>query len=234
MDTDHRAARFGGIGRLAAVEQPSIEFVGLSIDQETADRFPADSFLPESLGSLRKLGYRPETRSMMIAFGTYSHTWLFQDAQNQVTISIDFPFPSWHGLYECYSATGWTILVKQQSTMSANDGPDWTLEDFSIQNKYGEFGHVWYANFNGVGGRERLANLMEARSRLNLFVRLSALSKGNIVQNQESQTFYQVQLFVESGTPLTAEQKRVYRQLFLQTYEKLRLESLPLLKEIGS
>jgi exosortase/archaeosortase family protein len=70
----------------------------------------AEGILPEELAGWKRSGFKVMEQSPDSVFGGLrSFVWQFSNGSRQVILSIDGPYPGWHDLKVCYSATGWNV-----------------------------------------------------------------------------------------------------------------------------
>jgi exosortase len=85
---------------------------------ERFDRFSEDG-LPARVAGWHRADFRADSRRAGSAFGDWSRSWNYYKGSNTALFSLDYPFPSWHDLTRCYTGQGWH--VEDQEIVAAGD-----------------------------------------------------------------------------------------------------------------
>jgi exosortase len=184
------------------------------------DKLDADS-LPERLERWSRQGYYPESRNPGSEFGEHSKTWTFQAGPQTAALSLDYTFPGWHDLTRCYTGQGWTIDEQAVRKASArDDGPTERFVALKLTKPGYRSGYLVFSQFDRDGAP------LEPRlgaAYLSLYRQEAALHRwwsglhGDMGLDRADPTgpVYQLQLFVESYSPLTPAEQSAAEALFL-------------------
>ena len=166
-----------------------------------------DDFLPDRSGDWKRAKHELIERRRSSAFGQYSQVWFYENRQDRLTASLDYPFVGWHELPECYTAQGWTIMsrniVAATPAVSAGEVAPTTVYVRMRHAASGRYGRLWFtilaADGTPVAPRrhgewDELGDRIAARWR-SLTTTSAAAEFDRTVQT------YQVQLFLESFEP---------------------------------
>jgi exosortase len=194
------------------------------------DGVAADS-LPARFGAWRRKddkdkGFTTETRNAGSAFGEFSKVWTYQAGGDVAVFSLDYPFPSWHDLTRCYTGQGWTMedqAVHQAEGGEATDG----YVVVRLSKPAYRSGYLVFCQFDRDG-----APLEPRRGAayLSLFRHETVLRKwwGRLTGAPDPTPadppgpVYQLQLFVESCSPLTPAAQKEAEAFFLQGRSALK------------
>ena len=221
----------GFLSFVALYSDPQLNYVTSSLTEDEAKLLPSGLDMPVRIGSLSRVRFNDEQRDSLSVFGKYSHTWILSGEEGQSIASLDFPFIGWHSLSICYVSTGWTVIGSNQTVLKSADGKPWSLSEFEIQNKSGEFGYVLYAHFDSAGIPVQVPTATGWIQERNLLARLGLFSSN--IESGSVSNRYQVQLFSQSNKQLPIERKEVLRSDFLELFETLRVKSIPALNKIN-
>jgi hypothetical protein len=205
-----------------AAYQPNAVAAGL-------ERLTADSMPPKWEGWTR-LSVTPadftKQRNPGSAFGEFSKVWPYAVGTGTAVLSLDYPFPDWHDLTSCYTTQGWSV---DEQTVHRRDGPGGAVRPFvevKLSKPAYRSGHLLFCEF------DRRGEFLEARrggAYLTLETHRHALTgwwdrvRGIPAPRAEVVTpVYQLQLFVETHAPLTADQIKHAEGLFLHALDTLR------------
>ncbi len=215
----------GGLAGYAAIRSVSTTIASINLREEQAALLPSQDAFPNPFGSLRMTGFTPTVKSEANVLGKYSNSWKFEDKGSQFFVTFDFPFPGWRPVWLGYQANGWRILKVRPADDPASPGSTSSnIEECQMQNQYGLYGYVWYAFFDD----QALPTAVESDTgggRINLLTRIQK----PVVTS--SKNYFQVQLFLESGRELTELEIASHRKLYLQIFERIRLQSEAVLKK---
>jgi len=179
-----------------------------------------EQVLPQELEGFKRAGYTTETRGRESSWGQYSNVWSFEGNGLNVHVSCDHLFHNWHYLNICYTGIGWQLNGTEQL---ANQS-DWNSVTFSMKKRgEGRHGSVIYSHFSVSGepldpdsSEFSLAYFIE-RLRRN-----SAHGIWSLLSAPEVNGAYQVQVFTESGRPLTDDQFAAIKRLHEATRRLLQ------------
>ena len=191
------------------------------------ERLDADS-PPDRLDRWQRLGYAPESRNAGSAFGEHSKTWTYQAGPNTAALSLDYTFPCWHDLTRCYTGQGWTMdgQVVRQADGEAGGPPDGYVAVKLSKPGY-RCGYLLFCQFDprGEALEPRLGAAYLSLYRQEAAVRrwLRRFQGGpDLPPSDPPGPVYQLQLFVESYSPLGAAEQVEAETLFLQGLRSLR------------
>ena len=170
-----------------------------------------EDMLPSEIEGFTQVSYSTETRPTNSNWGSYSNTWQFRGHGMGVVISCDHPFLNWHYLDVCYIASGWRVSPSYE----LQDEPDWHSLTFAMADeRSGRHGRVVYSLFTANGQPMAPVPLGLSMEYLVQRVRQRAAGGiGSLIAAPEDNASYQIQLFAESGQPLTEEQFTKLREL---------------------
>lgn len=182
--------------------------------------FFQQDLLPQEIEGFTVNDYTTETRAVGNQWGEFSHIWKLSGHGLAAIVSCDHPFRDWHYLNLCYTGNGWRV----EEPGEFKDDPKWHSANFDMQDQQnGRHGCVIYSMFTG-NGRPRqpskpTISLRYAIERVRLHT-----SRGlwSLILEPVNRTSYQVQLFAQSGRPITEEQLAALRKLHLATRDLLR------------
>ncbi len=177
----------------------------------------------------QRLDYKTDRRHPGSAFGEFSKIWSYQSGQNMAAFSVDYPFPGWHDLTVCYAGQGWAKDEQVICQPASADGVD---EDGYVAVRFTKpgyrSGYLLFCNVNKDGSplSPRLGADYFSMRRLEedfrrRWYRLLGTSNPTPPADPAA-PFYQLQLFVESYTPLSAADRASAEALFLEGRRTLR------------
>lgn len=156
----------------------------------------AEESLPATSGAFRRLDFHLEERESASEFGKYSRIWSYAFGTHQAVVSVDYPFGGWHELTQCYTNGGWTLLKRE--------GVAERVVDVSLNNGTSEDASLLFSVID-VRGRPVSPSLKRRwYDRLAVWEEPSVSSLWDRLKNRGY--YYQVQLLVTGGEPLTAEE----------------------------
>jgi exosortase len=163
------------------------------------------------------------------AFGEFSKMWPYAVGTGTALVSLDYPFPGWHDLTSCYTTQGWSVDAQEVLHRDGPGGKPRSLVQVQLSKPaYRSYrsGHLLFCEF------DRRGEFLEARrggAHLTLETHRNALTnwwdrvRGVPTPRAEVVTpVYQLQLFVETHAPLTADQVKHAEGLFLHALDTLR------------
>ena len=201
---------------------------GAYVSPEIAAQFPTADLIKDDLkNGWQMTGYNFTSRDMRSNTGQYSHTWRLVKGEKIVIFSLDFAFLGWHGLENCYRSSGWKVFDIDIKDKSRND---WSWVQGRMVNAFGSEGYLWYSLFDEFG-----APYNKIFEESDVAVRLPRRTIFDLI-NQSSFAgppfTFQVQIFIESGQPLSDDDSSELTELFLELREKIRESSMPALNQL--
>lgn len=188
-------------------------------DKSTLSFFQQE-LLPQEIEGFTVNDYTTETREVGNQWGEFSHIWRLAGHGLSVVVSCDHPFRDWHYLNLCYTGNGWNVEDPEEY----KDDPKWHSAAFEMEDQQnGRHGRVIYSMFAGDGQPRQpsrpTVSLRYAIERVRLHT-----SRGlwSLILEPANRTSYQVQVFAQSGRPVTDEQLAALRKLHLTTRKLLR------------
>jgi len=170
---------------------------------------PADATfnLPASLAGWQRVEGSEQVIGRPEVLGTYSSIWTFRNGSQSVLVALDYPFPGYHQLGNCYSASGWSIAADQlygQPTMAGAAG---SFRELRLQRPSPAYADLFYSCCNEQGqwlSPQEWAQGQGLRWALRFSYELA-----------KSPQAYQVQVLGQGFEPITEQQRVQMRQLFL-------------------
>lgn len=182
----------------------------------------------QPMDDIAKPEFFTETRTRASEWGIHSRGWRFQSGNRSCLISLDMPFHGWHDLSACYSGTGWTIHATEfVNLMSQSDRIPY--QRCLMTSPTGEYGAIWFWDFDAMGRVEKNSPLLISRLSGNLFSRLF----GNSADGATQMTRFQVQLLVVSESPFERDDLKTFEEIFEKMYETIRYRVTPVLLQIS-
>jgi len=167
----------------------------------------------------QRLAFASDRRDPGSAFGEFSKIWNYHLGQNTAALSLDYPFPGWHDLTRCYTSSGWTIQ-EQRIRQASGSGPAASYVEVKLTKPAYRSAYLLFSQFDRAGSmlEPRLGGAYLAMSRHEAFLRRwrNRLSGEVIAQEDAHGPVYQLQLFVETYTPLTEAEEDEAQAFFLQ------------------
>ena len=197
-----------------------------TFDDAALTRVRESQNLPKRLEDWQVESFQHLERSRESSQGQFSNVWTYRSTVGPVMVSTDFPFRGFHLLAICYQGAGWRL-----NTASTQLELDYTATESTPEGKYypqildlsndeGKFAYVAYAIFQLDGTPIRSA------------------AKGVQGLERFEQTIlepvsFQIQVMMESGEPITQEQRETAHRNLTTAVNQLRT-SFRSLKEIAS
>lgn len=127
--------------------KPSARLVLPSLDRGLVESTFNRECMPEELDGLKLLDFKVTKRERGDVLGEYSATWFYRNAERNVTISLDFPFPGYHELEICYQLAGSRVVgeMRDLDIMSSN-GQQYVREG-EISDAFDERTQIYYMEF---------------------------------------------------------------------------------------
>ena len=167
--------------------------------------------LPVRSGRWERLAYESERRQLSSPFGEFSQVWRYRLSPHVAAVSLDYPFADWHELTGCYEAQGWGLTERRVHPADAGEESESWVE-VTLSKPLDRHGYLLFALFDGQG---RPVDPPRGGLAERVGWRLGASRAGGVPS-------YQVQLFVDSYTPLTPSEQAEARSFFDQVRGSLR------------
>jgi exosortase len=198
---------------------------------QAMDALDADA-LPLKAGPWERVGFETKHRSIDDNnFGDVSRIWVYRAGTLTALVSVDYPFPGWHDLTICYRNIGWELAKRgPMPAVPADDIGAGLCVEAEFDKPLGEHSHLLFGLVDaqgrfatpppeqtaalGLGDRlgRRLADP------LNRWQRFLGQTEGA----RPDEPLYQVQVYVESGAPLTEAERAAVVALFGQASRTFR------------
>lgn len=195
----------------------------LGIEDQIAKKFPTVEALPKEFDNgWKRNGYNESTRELRSLIGQHSHTWRYTKGDKAFLVSLDFAFHGWHGLEQCYRNSGWTV---GNVRMAETESSPWSWVECDMANELGIKGYLWYSLFDEFGRDFEMD--VEGLGVDIRFARQTILDRFRGDGEREVPMTFQIQIFIESGPPLSDEEHEEIRALFVVIREQIRSSSMP-------
>lgn len=178
----------------------------------TIDRFNrlTENSLPNSLGSWERERFETPHRARNHEFGEYSRIWRYTRGSIVAAVSIDYPYRGWHNLDRCYQALGWKRDHREAFELPTDSRVEVAYHRSATEYGYLVFGLLAPDGFLTEPETDRLnVSLTSKLTNLRRFLHV-----GQAAGAKRPEFVCQVQVFAESPSPLTDEQKNEIRTLF--------------------
>jgi exosortase len=176
-------------------------------------------------GHWQRLAFAAASRNPGSSFGEFSRTWNYQLGQNTAVLSLDYPFPGWHDLTRCYTSQGWTIL-EQRVHEETGEGATAGYVEVKMTKPAHNCAYLLFSQLDQGGSvlepRRGGAYLAVYRHAASLRRWRSPWSTQEGAPADARPPTYQLQLFVETYTPLTAPEESEAQAFFLESLSSLR------------
>jgi hypothetical protein len=184
--------------------------------------------LPAEVDGWRQERFAKQSRNPGSAYGEFSRTWTYRRGPLLATLSVDYPFWEWHELTVCFVNQGWALgaqLVQRVEPGAA--GEELPVVEVQMTRAGHRQGQLWFCEFDSGGKaiepRRTLATAALTRHTSALrrwWQRLGG--EASAAADGPAPPIHQVQLFVETYAPLTAEERAQARRLSLDLVAALR------------
>jgi exosortase len=179
------------------------------------------SSLPTKFGHWSQKDFATNHRNPGSEYGESSTTWIYEIDGHTATLSLDYTFPAWHDLTRCYTSQGWVLGDQAVHTTPAE------FVEVDLAKPAYRSGYLVFTEFDLQG------DLLEARkggSLLSLYRHDSVLQRwfGEAKKPKRNPTVgpvFQLQVFVETNTPLTARGKLETQSLFMEALRVIRSQA---------
>ncbi len=205
-------------------------------DQGDGDRFArlGPDSLPEGWGGWRRDGFESKQRSGGHQLGAASECWYYRRGTQHAAVSLDHPFSDWHELTQCYQGLGWTVSDRQvihPQLREGRVGPGYV--EALLHQPNGLTGYLFWAEVDAAGhdlepdlhpDTFSILNILRKRLGRREFTREAGLG---LITPVRDPRVYQVQLLIESYTPLSAADRDQARGYLDEVRRRLRSTIVP-------
>ena len=199
-------------------------FLDTRVGTALSRRFAAldADFLAARVGPFERQSFETEFRDEGNTEGAASRFWRYRFDGRAVVVSIDYPMKGWHELTECYKKKGWALVDR-----AAFPGPfraraaRGTIVEARFAHSPGRYGFLDFCLFDRGGQPLDTGQIVGYLRRCFAFWRQPWVGEGAIWREALLES-YQVQVFVESESPLTAAEQAEARAFFEQVRAKIR------------
>ena len=172
-----------------------------------------ESQLPAAINEWKLKKFEMAERGDESLFAPESYIWYFERGNLAATVSFDAPYPEFHDLAFCYRGIGWDADLSHSYKDQAENGISW-LE----MQRPDQYGVVYFAGYTKDGKLARPANEFSPTTRffrnIDLATGQLAIPKGDVNRNGEALPISQIQLLVQSASPITEEETSEIKSLF--------------------
>jgi len=173
----------------------------------------SESQLPNAIGQWKLTKFETQERGDESLFAPESYIWYYERGNLAATVSFDAPYPEFHDLAFCYRGIGWDADLNHSYTDGSEDGMSW-LE----MQKPDQYGVVYFAGYTNDGKLARPANEFSPATRFYRNIELAtgqlAIPNGDVNRNGEALPISQIQILVQSASPITEEETAEIGSLF--------------------
>ena len=211
----------GGHFLLYGISQPAFAGSGdvatrvLSLNEDT---------LPTDLDGWKRDSMKEENRSMNNAYGQFSKIWRYQAEAQHAAVSLDYPFPGWHELTECYYGQGWDF-EETTNHSAAHSGPAHYTE-VKMKKSGLRWGYLLYCQFDSTGqvltAPRRGMVTSTVHRHESALKRLFGWEDRHNDLTQSVGTTYQQQLFVQTYRPMSDDERARTKQRFFRVHQEIR------------
>jgi exosortase len=183
--------------------------------------------LPARLGSFQRQESHTTTRDSGDPLGEFSRNWTYKSGRGTVSVSVDYPFRGWHELTNCYQNVGWGLKSRVERP---GDGPGGTgvFVEATFDKPSGRHALLCFGLDESDGQelepRPSRSLLSYLGNRLNLAPRGEGKPGGRraVSRYVSRPPCYQVQVMIESISPLLPSDREEVRAAFNQFRQILR------------
>jgi exosortase len=189
--------------------------------------------LPERVGPWQRQGQSIEKRDSGDPFGEFSRVWRYQAGGLGAVVSLDFPFPAFHNLRDCYTGSGWVVqdLREFDHPLPGTDGPQRCVT-FSMERPVVRHGSVWFGAFDAHGRPVIPASTRDVVDRFRRRLDFWGHDWPTVLRRPggapERGCVLQVQLLVERLAPLSEPERQEAQKLFETAFDSLRRQCVAL------
>lgn len=190
-----------GLGRVFAWTGPAASLGMTSWDSPVVDTLSADT-MPAQIDGWKQNGFGKSHKKRL--FAQESRLWQFNKPNAEAVFSIDFTFPQWHDLCECYRGIGW----KQTSVSDYRDLATQPYVTAEFMKKDRDSGQLYFSHCEPNGEFAPPINAMSVLQQLKQRV-------------QSDRTLIQIQLWVTRGRAATKTEAEQDEKLFLTLRDRI-------------
>ncbi|HEY5312455.1 MAG TPA: exosortase U [Pirellulales bacterium] len=197
------------------------------LDQRTSqafDKLSADQ-LPDKWNGWRRLDFVTKSRPRFDA--QFSRYWAYRAGGDKMVTSIDYPFMDWHDLLICYQAVGWSI--KDRTPHGPDVEPEAPFFEVNLNQSNMQYGYLLFYLFDAEGRPLEPRTFTVAEKILDRVEGIQdnwRTASQNLAAGKRKE-YYQFQVFIESYTPFTDEERQQAREFYRLACQKLRTQWLP-------
>jgi exosortase len=190
------------------------QFSEIKYDRGNVEAMLSQSTLPTVLqDSIQIVGFDITHRESNHFMGEFSTTWVAQDGEYRILLSLDFPFAYYHPLDDCYVLTGSTKLKMEDHELSTAAGPVYFKHAYySDQTDQPTF--MMFTLFYADGQSMKENNKLVER----------------LFPEQPRGLIYQLQVFLSNSSDISEEKKLQYQELLIDLKNRL----LPIINQLAS
>jgi exosortase len=178
--------------------------------------------LPATLAGWQRVDGSEQVIGRPEVLGAYSSIWTFRNGSQSVLVAMDYPFPGYHQLGNCYMASGWSIATDQLYGQPSTAGPAGTFRELRLQRPSPAYADLFYSCCNEQGQWLSPQEWAQGQG-LRWAVRFS-------YELAKSPQAYQVQVLGQGFEPITDQQRAQMRQLFLAARQEFAAQ---LVRQVG-
>jgi exosortase len=172
-----------------------------------------ESQLPPVINQWQLKKFEMEERGDDSLFAPESYLWIYESKNLTATVSFDAPYSEFHDLAFCYRGIGWDAKLTHSYQKDSETGMS-LLE----MEKPDQYGVVYFAGYSKDGKLVRPANEFSPTTRFLRNIELAtgrlAIPSGDVNRNGEALPISQIQIFVQSATPISDEETLEIDNLF--------------------
>jgi exosortase len=183
--------------------------------------------LPARLGSFQRQESHTTTRDSGDPFGEFSRSWTYTNGQWTVAVGVDYPFRGWHELTGCYQNVGW-VLESRVERPGDGQGGAGAFVEATFDTPPGRHAVLCFgldeADGQELEPRPSRSLLGYLGNRLNLTPRSERKPGGRRAASRyvSMPPSYQVQVTIETNSPLPPSGREEVRAVFNQVRQTLR------------
>jgi exosortase len=177
---------------------------------------PEATALPQRVGRWEQQEFTTLHRNAGSEYGEFSRVWIYQFGAHRATVSLDQPFPSWHDLTHCYTSQGWII---DDETIRPEGFVQLKLTKPAYRS-----GYLLFAQFNRDGEAlepRRSGPFLSLRRHDSVLQRLWTKTTGGAAPSDPPGPILQLQVFVETFSPLSDEEETEAREFFAHALKNM-------------
>lgn len=157
--------------------------------------------MPAHWGLLKRQGFETKHRSRGGIEGEFSRLWSYRFGPHPAVVSVDFPFRDWHELTSCYRHQGWTLQER-----ACREGARGPFVEADLTMPSARHGYLVFRLFDARARAIRPPDKPRPSEGVMSYL------LGRLVPRRYLPGYTdQVQVFVESGRPLTAAEREQIR-----------------------